>query len=298
MNSPKNTLVLGMLKTIGFTGMFLLAIMLQVSCTNSAAKEEPKATIVARAGDEELDADSYHQNFISSGIIRDSLYNAKKSIESWATESLFYQEAISKLEADERIIDQQVEDYRRSLVNFIYQTKLIEANLDTIISEEEIETYYDDHRDNFILRDNIVKVNYLKVPARAPGLPKIKKLIHSQNEKDRVQLQELCAQNAENFFMDDSTWLFLDDIKKEIPALKEQPDIALNAGRMLEFEDDTYYYYLRIKDIKVKNGLSPLNFEKQNIKKFILNNRKTQLIKQYKQVLLEKAVADKKFQMF
>jgi len=271
---------------------------LQYSCNRETAKKETKAKVVAKAGNEELDSDAFQDNLLSTGIIRDSAYNAKKSIEAWAIESLFYQEAMSKLEEDERLIDQKVEDYRRSLVNFIYQTKIIEANLDTIISDEEIETYYDEHRDNFILRDNIVKVNYLKVPIRAPGLAKIKKLINSQNEKDRDQLIDLCAQNAENFFMNDSTWLFLDDIKKEIPALKEQPDMSMTNGRRLEFEDDTYYYYLKIKDVKVKNGLSPINFEKQNIKKFILNNRKTQLIKQYKQVLLEKATAEKKFQVF
>ncbi len=278
--------------------ILLFTSLILASCGNETPKEVRKAKIVARAGGEELDADAYQMNFISSGIIRDSSYNAKRSIETWATESLFYQEAISKLAEEERIIDRQVEDYRRSLVNYIYQTRIIEANLDTIISDEEIETYYDEHRDNFILRDNIIKVNYVKVPNRAPGLPKIRKLIHSQKEKDKLQLMELCAQNAENFFMNDSTWLFLDDVKKEIPALKDQPDISLNAGKMLEFEDETYYYYLSVKAVMVKNSLSPLTFEKQNIRKFILNNRKTQLIKQYKQVLLEKATAEKKFQIF
>jgi hypothetical protein len=48
----------------------------------------------------------------------------------------------------------------------------------------------------------------------------------------------------------------------------------------------------------VKNAYSPINFEKQNIRKFILNNRKTQLINQYKQELLEKAKAEKTFTVF
>ena len=95
--------------------------------------------------------------------------------------------------------------------------------------------------------------------------------------------------------MNDSTWLFLDDIKKEIPALKEQPDFNLSMGRVVEFTDDQYYYYLKVKDVKVKNGLSPINFEAQNIKKFIINKRKTRLITDYKKTLMEKARTDKKF---
>jgi hypothetical protein len=141
-------------------------------------------------------------------------------------------------------------------------------------------------------------VNYFKVPAGAPMLPKIKKLLGSSNPKDKEQLISLCIQNAENFFMNDSIWLFLEDIKKEIPALREQPDFNLSPGRVIEFSDNEYYYYLKVKDVKVKNGLSPLNFEAQNIKKYIINMRKTALIMEYKKNLLEKAAADKTFKIY
>jgi len=266
------------------------------SCKDpSIGKKESEAKIVAVAGEEKLDINEFTDGFVSTGIIKDSVYNAKKSIESWATETLFFQEALNKLNEDEINIEGQVEAYRRSLVNYIYQTKLIEANLDTAISKQEIEAYYNEHRDNFILKENIIKVNYFKIPVRTPVLIKIKKLLGSSNPKDKEQLKNLCIQNAENFFMDDSTWLFLDDIKKEIPALKEQPDFNLSTGRVVEFTDEEYYYYLKVKDVKVKNGLSPINFEAQNIKKFIINNRKTQLITEYKKTLVEKARANKKF---
>jgi len=266
------------------------------SCKNTSVQEQENASkIIAKAGDENLDINEFTEEFVSAGEIKDSIYNAKKTIESWATEALFNEEALTKLNEDEINIERQVESYRRSLVNYIYETKLIEANLDTSINKQEIESYYNEHRANFILKENIIKVNYFKIPARTPALVKIKKLLGSSNPKDKEQLKTLCIQNAENFFMNDSTWLFLDDIKKEIPALKEQPDFNLSAGRVVEFTDDQYYYYLKVKDVKIKNGLSPINFEAQNIKKFIINMRKTQLIMTYKKTLMEKAKADKKF---
>jgi RNase P protein component len=180
-------------------------------------------------------------------------------------------------------------------VNYIYQTKIVEANLDTNISKQEIEDYYNSHKDNFILNENIIKVNYFKIPIKAQGLDKIKKLLYANNPKEQETLRNLCVQNAENFFMNDSTWLLLDDIKKEIPKLKEQPDFNLVTGRILEFVDPQYYYYLRVKDIKNKNSISPINFERKNIKNFVINNRKTRLIREYKQLMLEKAKADKTF---
>jgi hypothetical protein len=261
---------------------------------------EPASKTIAKVGNESLSLDEYKENYISIESVNDSTILAKRSIESWAIESLFYQEAMTKLNADEIDIDKQVEAYKKSLVNYIYQTKLIEANLDTNITLPEIEQYYSEHEGNFILKENIVKVNYFKIPVKASGLEKIKRLLRSYAyvPKDIEQLKNLCMQNAENFFMNDSTWLFLEDVKKEIPKLRDQPDFNLSQGRVVEFTDDLYYYYLKIKEVKVKNGLSPLNFEKQNIKNFIINKKKTELINQYKVQLLEKAKAEKQFELY
>lgn len=268
------------------------------SCKNGLDNGNTEVKYAAKAGDAKLDVEDLKIDLIMGSILKDSNYYKNKTIEKWATEALFYQEAIKKLNEDEIQVEKKIEAYRQELISYIYQTKIIDANLDTVVSKEEIEQYYNEHRDNFILKENIVKVNYLKVPVKAPALDKIKRLLFSTNPADTKPLLELCAQNAENFFMNDSTWLFLDDIKKEIPALKDQPDLSLSQGRMIQFSDDLYYYYLKIKDVKVKNGLSPLNFEKQNIKKFIINNRKTQLIVDYKQQLLEKAKSDKTFEIY
>lgn len=280
--------------------IYILICFILVSCNLGKSDAEPASKTIAKVGNESLSLDEYKENYISIESVNDSTILAKRSIESWAIESLFYQEAMTKLNADEIDIDKQVEAYKKSLVNYIYQTKLIEANLDTNITLPEIEQYYSEHEGNFILKENIVKVNYFKIPVKASGLEKIKRLLRSYAyvPKDIEQLKNLCMQNAENFFMNDSTWLFLEDVKKEIPKLRDQPDFNLSQGRVVEFTDDLYYYYLKIKEVKVKNGLSPLNFEKQNIKNFIINKKKTELINQYKVQLLEKAKAEKQFELY
>ena len=279
----------------GVEALYLLAFTLFFSCKNSDTAVEDTSKLVAKAGEEELRYNEFSENFIYNGNVKDSNYVTKKLIEDWATESLFYQEAMTKLTKEEIDIERQVKAYRKQLVNYIYQTKLVDANLDTNVSKKEIEEYYDNNRDNFILKDNIVKVNYIKIPVKSKVIAKIKSLLYATLPKDKETLKSLCIQNAENFFINDSTWLYLEDIKKEIPKLNDQPDFNLSKGRVVEFTDEYYYYYLKITDEKIKNGLSPINFERQNIKNFIINNRKTLLIKQYKKQLFDKAVAEKKF---
>ena len=272
-----------------------ICCLLVFGCKNSKTPVDDTSKTVAKVGDQELKLNEFAQNFISTGNVNDSNYLAKKQIEDWATEVLFYNEALTKLNDDEVAVEKQVQAYKQQLINYIYQTKLVEANLDTNITKQEVEEYYANNRTNFILKDNIVKVNYIKIAVKSTAIDKIKRLLYAKSTKDKDLLKSLCIQNAESFFMNDSTWLYLEDIKKEIPKLNTQPNFDLGVGRIVEFSDEYYYYYLKVNDEKIKNGLSPINFERQNIKNFIINNRKTLLIKQYKKQLFDKAVTSKTF---
>ena len=281
-----------------FYSFFTLVLFL-TACSNSNDKlENPNARIIAKAGKQSLDNEDFKTNFLSNGTLKDSLYQTKKIIEDWATDALFYEEALEKLDKEDVQIEKQIEAYRKELLNYTYSTRIIDANLDTTISNQEIQAYYDAHRDNFILKENIVKVNYMKVPVKASGLDKIKRLLANGPATDMVQLKALCIQNAENYFINDSTWLYVDEVKKEIPALKDEPSFNLVQGRVVQFSDEVYFYYLKIKAVMVKNGLSPITFERETIKKFILNNRKIELIQEYKQLLLERAKANKTFTVY
>ena len=275
-----------------------ILILTFFSCNSNKGKEIETAVVVAQAGEEKLDEESFISALGTDLSASDSALRANRYIEKWAIEALFYQEAVSKLDEEEIQIEKQINEYRQSLVNHLYETKVVEANLDTTINAQEIEEYYNEHRDNFILKDNIVKVQYFKIAERSAALPKIKKILYSSAPKDKELLLNLLSENADNFFMNDSTWLLVDDIRKEIPSLREQENFTFSTGRVLEINEEGVYYFLKVKDVMTKNSYSPLNFERNNIRKFILNNRKTQLVNQYKQSLLEKAKAEKTFTVY
>ncbi|MCA0431204.1 MAG: hypothetical protein LCH32_11960 [Bacteroidetes bacterium] len=264
----------------------VLSFLVFACQSNTKHADKESEEVIATIGTQVLTKEDFFKNSIKTINSSDSAIVAKQQIDNWITESLFYEEAISKLLDDEMDINKQVEEYKKNLVNYIYQTKLIEANIDTTISNEEIENYYNQNIDNFLLKDNIVKVNYYKIPLKASGLEKMKKLFNTQKENEKLQLNNLALENADNFFNNDSTWLYLEDIKKEIPDLRNQPDLILNKGKTMEFSDNEYYYYLKIKDEKTRNNSSPLSFEKNNIKTLIVNKRKTDLINSYKKQLL------------
>jgi len=138
-----------------------------------------------------------------------------------------------------------------------------------------------------------VKAVYVKTPKMFPGLDKFKKLCYSTNPKDSTQFKSMCIQYANNYFIGNNTWLLVENIKQEVPQLREIPDYNLTDGKVFEFTDSLSYYFIRIKEIRTKNSLSPLNFERNNIKNLIINQRKQYLVQKYKKDLLEQAKANK-----
>ena len=108
----------------------------------------------------------------------------------------------------------------------------------------------------------------------------------------------MCIQYANNYYMNDNTWLMFEDLKKEIPQLKEVPEYTIQNGKIFEFTDATSFYFLKIIEVKSKNTLSPLNFEKTNIKNMLINQRKQQLITSIKKDFFEKAKTNKELKIY
>ena len=69
-------------------------------------------------------------------------------------------------------------------------------------------------------------------------------------------------------------------------------------GKTFEFTDVTSFYFLKIIEVKSKNTLSPLNFEKNNIKNMLINQRKQQLINSIKKDFFDKAKTNKELEIY
>jgi hypothetical protein len=269
---------------------------LLVSCGSRPEKEKNRV-VIARADNAFLYEDEI-KNIVAAGTpAKDSLELLKKFIDNWIRESLVIQKAENNLSDEQKNVEKQLQDYRKSLITYAYEKELVKQKLDTVITNEEIEQYYNNNQSDFELKDNIIKVIYVKVSKKAPGIDKLKKWYKSDNMKDREQLAGYCHQFAENFYLDDNSWLLFDDLLKEIPIQTYNKELFLQNNRFVEVTDSLNNYFLNIKGFKIRNSISPLSFEKENIKNIILNKRKLELITKMKQDVYNDAVDAKKIEM-
>ena len=272
--------------------------MLLVSCGKQSETASNNSKLVAKVNSTSLYASDL-SNLLMKGLPqKDSLTYANAYVKKWADNEVFYQQALNYLTDDELNIDKELEAYKKELITYKFETKLINDKLDTLVTNAQIEEYYNANSQNFLLKNNIVKVLYVKTPNNIPNIEKLKKLCYSSNPKDAEQLKVMCVQFANNYYMNDNTWLMFNDLKKEMTQLKEVPDYSLQTGKIFEFTDATSYYFLKIIDVKSKNTLSPINFEITNIKNMLINQRKQKLITSIKKDFFDKAKINKELEIY
>lgn len=274
-------------------------MLINLACTKTKSQsDENKGKEIAKVNSSILfdsDLKQMSQNGLTTS---DSIAFMQTYINKWAYNEVFYQQALNYLSEEELDINKELEEYKKELLTYKFQTKLINEKLDTNVTAEQIEEYYNNNAPNFLLKNNIVKVLYVKTPINIPNLDKLKKLCYSNNPKDVEPLKSLCIQYANNYFMNDNTWLMFDDLKKEINQLKDIPEYEIKNGKIFEFADETSFYFLKIIEVKSKNTISPLNFEKTNIKNMLINQRKEKLITTIKKDFFDKAKTNKELEIY
>ncbi len=219
-------------------------------------------------------------------------------IQSWIKENLILEKAELNLKENQKNFNKQLEDYRKSLIIYSYEKQLIEQKLDTTVTTLEIEQFYEANKANFDLKDDIVKVKYLKVLKTAPKLNRIRKLYKSEKENDAEELKSLAHQYSEKFHLNDKQWILFDELRQEVPLQAKSGKGYLKNIKNVEVEDSLSYYFVYIKAYKLEKDVAPMSFEANNIKNIIINRRKLKLINQLKSELYQEAFLNKDIEIY
>lgn len=254
--------------------------------------------VVARVGDVYLYQEDIQGLVPVSASKEDSAETVNNYINNWVKQQVVLQKAEENLPEYQLDVEDKLEDYRRSLIVYRYERELIRQNLDTIVSEEDIKAYYETHKEEFKLRDNIVKVLYVKVKQDAPNQRQLRSFLRSDDPADRQKLLEFCERYAVNYFLDDDSWLFFKDLLKEIPIKTYNQENYLKNNRYVVEEDSVFRYYVNIKGFRIKESLSPLAFERSRIREMIINKRKMELVREMEETVFREAHKKNKIEVF
>jgi len=271
-----------------YTGLILLVITTFVSCdTEKVVQEKVK---VARVGSVYLYQEELIKD-IQSGLSKaDSLLFIDQLVSNWIEEQIVLQKAEEVLPQEAKDVKDRLENYRKSLIIYAYEQKFIKERLDTAVSSIEVEEYYAVHKDDFMLKDYIVKALYLKISKGTPDIEKPQLHFKLEQETDLNEMRYYADLYAVQFHYDPEQWLFFEDVLKVIPLEGVNTESFLRKKKKTMFEDENFIYFINITDFMLKDAISPLSFEKEKIKTILLNLRTIDLRNKLREDLSNDAI--------
>jgi len=273
--------------------IIFLFIVFTFSCEKRTEEIEDKP--LAKVYNEFLYESDIKSLFNSNITKEDSIVIARNYINDWIKKQLMVQKAELNLNEESKDIEKQIEDYRSSLLIFKYKQELIKQKLDTVITDEELENYYNEYSGNFILNHNIVKALYLKVSKEAPEIDKLKRWYKSSDSEDLSRLEDYCYQYATKFDNFDDKWIPFNNLLAEIPISIDDQERFLKYQKYIETENDLFYYFVMINEYSLKSTVQPLEYAHFKIKSILLNKRKFAFVEELENTIYNDALNHNEF---
>jgi len=266
-------------------------------------KEKSEADLtrkpVARVNDTFLYLDELEGIVTQNTPKEDSAARLGAYINSWIRKQVLINEALRRIDINEAEVERKILDYRYSLIGYQFQKLYIQQHMSEDVPDSEIEEYYKAHLDNFILKQNIIRGAFIKVPQGAPRTNRIKDLIFSNKQKDKDDLKSYCLSFSTAYHLSDSAWIEFDKLVVGSPLAEIPNKIQfLKSYPYYETSDAGSLYYLKIDAYKISDNVSPLEFVKEDIKNIIINKRKVELARKLEEEVYEKAVENKEFEIY
>jgi hypothetical protein len=233
---------------------------------------------------------------------RDSLLFCQSYINKWVHTQLLLQQAEKNLPEEKLNFEKRLEEYRNSLIIYQYETEFVKQHMDTVVTDQQIDTYYHHHLKDFQLKENIVKVIYAIINRKRNDSPVLEKTFwHIFHMPDSVLLDSLenyAPVMAESFSTDTNNWIPFNRLLKVIPIETYNQTIYLKNHRIIRFKDKDRIYLVKFVNFKIKDETSPEELEARFIRQIILNKRKMAMIRQLREDIFHHAVKQKEFEIY
>lgn len=244
---------------------------------------------VAVAGSETLyrrDLESVIPKGLSS---EDSTRLALQYINTWASDRVFLSIAEKQLPKAEKDVTKELEEYRKSLLKYRYEQLYVNQRLDTAVTDDLIEEYYQSHQDKFVLERPVVKARYLRILSDSPIIEPMRKKMSSDKVDDLVEADSLAYSSAMKYTDWQNRWIDAGTLAREF-GTDWKTMLSNRKGNWINQTDTTGITHMAYVAEMVSAGqVAPLEYTAGKIKDIILSSRKQALINGLERDLLNDA---------
>lgn len=280
-------------------GSFFIIGMLVLLFSCEYLKKTDERKPVARVNGTYLFEDDI-KNLVPEGASKeDSSLLVQNFVNRWATQQLLMDGAKLNLsEEKQNTFNKLVEQYKNDLYTKAYMEALVKRNIDTVISDEEAERYYENNKAVFKLNEELIKFRYVNLDENMINYEDVKKRFERYNDRDKRILDSMSIQ-FKSYSFKDSVWIKLSQAIRKIPAVTpENKEQLLKKSNFIQLKDSLGVYLMQINDVLLRNETAPLEYVRPTINQIVINKRKLDLIRELEKDITKDAVKNKQFEIY
>ena len=279
--------------------LFLIAALIVTVTSCNIFKNEDERIPIARVNENYLYEEDLSAIVLDGMSKTDSTLVVQSFINKWATQQLLVDGAqINLSETKQENFKKLVTQYRKDLLSKAYLEALVYKNLDTVVSNEEAELYYNSHKDVFKLNEELVKFRYIHVDKTILNFETIKSHFKHFTPEDQDALESMTIQ-FKSYSLNDSIWVRLQQVVAKIPPVNlDNKNELLKKSNFIQLKDSLGVYLMQIKDVLKRNETAPLAYVRPTIHQIVINKRKLEFIKKLEKDITKDAIKNKQFEIY
>lgn len=276
---------------------FILTALLFMAGCRGFVNPFLSETALAKVDDRELYMSDIEDMFSAGITPADSIKILEAYVDSWVKKQLKVIEAEQRLKGQKEQIEQMVEDYRNSLLNFKLDQYHVDNKLDTVFTTQDIDNYYKKNRAEFVLDRTIVKGMIIKFPESYRQKARLKELMGSAREIDKQDFIDICLKN--NFeLIEFNKWTDFDEFIASLPTIKGRKYDSMSETRgVQEMADAQKRYFVLITEVKSAGDHAPVERVRNIIDRVLFNQHKQEIIHSYEDSIYRSAVEQSRIEI-
>ncbi|MFN0275616.1 MAG: hypothetical protein ACKVPJ_07720 [Chitinophagales bacterium] len=255
----------------------LLCFGLFTAC--SSEKEQVSEEPLARVYDKYLYPSDIKGLLSDNTTAEDSAKIVDEFVNSWIRHNLILKISEDNLQSRLPEIDKQAKEYRESLVIYAYEKQWLTENLDTLVTEDSLRLYFDNHPQEFILKQDIYQISYAIVDKELNSYDSLRTWFKKDIRMVRNELEAYCLNNCKGYIFDSQNWFSEDALFKILP-LQMFDNNQLHTSGTVEYADETNKYIVRVHALRNAGTLSPFEYVKGDVLQIIIGRRKMDMLKE------------------
>jgi len=263
-------------------------VLLTSSCGNS----NPNA--VAHLGDAALTMEELRERIPNNISAEDSAALAQEIIQSWLKDALVLQEAEKMSDEEKLAVERRIEDYRKSLLIYSFEQDWIKKNMDTVVTNEQIQSYYDSNKSSLKVNEHYLKLKYCALPEKTQD---IKKMSDAFTSEDMATWEAYCQQLGAKYYAKTDAYINWEQFAKFIPiAISDRSLFLTQTTSSQQIVLNGEIFWFKVSSYLLPGDQAPLEMVRDNIASILLNIRKQEVLQKMKNDLYEKAKSEGKIE--